>query len=98
VIVAIFAGIMIGFYEYFAFRAGWWKYGSANAMIGSFCALFIPVGEAFMFLAILPIAARTLSRDDRPIASSVAGGAAFSVAIWAGYALAYLLLEFGRTP
>ena len=34
VIVAIFAGIMIGFYEYFAFRAGWWKYGTANAMIG----------------------------------------------------------------
>jgi len=98
VIVAIFAGITIGFYEYFAFRAGWWKYGSANAMIGSFCALFIPVGEAFMFLAILPIAARTLSRDDRPIASSVAGGAAFSVAIWAGYAFAYLLLEFGRAP
>ena len=50
VIVAIFAAITIGFYEYFAFRAGWWKYGTANAMIGSFCALFIPVGEAFMFL------------------------------------------------
>jgi hypothetical protein len=63
VIVAVFAGITIGVYEYVAFRA-----------------------------------ARTLSRDDRPIASSVAGGAAFSVAIWAGYALAYLLLEFGRTP
>ena len=77
VIVAIFAGITIGFYEYFAFRAGWWKYGTANAMVGSFCALFILVGEAFMFLAILPIAARTLSRDDRPIASSVAGGALF---------------------
>ena len=98
VIVALMAGVTIGFYEYFAYRAGWWKYGPASAMIGSFCALFIPLGEAFMFLAILPIAARVMSRDDRPIASSVAGGAAFSVAIFVGYALAYLLLEFGRTP
>jgi hypothetical protein len=97
-VVAAFAGITIGFYEYFAYRAGWWKYGPAHAMIGSFCALFIPVGEAFMFLAILPIASRVLSRDDRPIASAVAGGAAFAVAIWVGYALAYLLLEFGRAP
>jgi hypothetical protein len=94
--VALLAGITIGFYEYFAYRAGWWKYAPANAMIGSFCAAFIPLGEAFMFLAILPIAARALARDDRPLASAVAGGAAFAAAIWAGYALAYLLLEFGR--
>ena len=86
----------VGFYEYFAYGAGWWKYAPAHAMIGSFCALFIPVGESLMFLAILPIAARTLARDDRPIISAVAGGAAFSIAIFAGYALAYLLLEYGR--
>jgi hypothetical protein len=98
VVIALLAGITIGFYEYFAYRAGWWKYAPANAMIGSFCALFIPLGEALMFLAMLPIASRALSRDDRPIASAVAGGAAFAVAIWAGYALAYLVLEFGRTP
>ena len=60
--------------------------------------LFIPVGEAVMFLAILPIAARTLSDDDRPITAAVTGGAMFSVAIFGGYALAYLLLEYGRTP
>ena len=98
VIIAIGAGITVGFYEYFAYNAGWWKYGPAHAMIGSFCALFIPVGEALMFLAILPIAAKALSRDDRPVISAVAGGAAFSVAIFVGYALAYLLLEYGRAP
>ncbi len=98
VIVALGAGILVGFYEYFAYRAGWWRYSPAHAMIGSFCALFISLGEAFMFLAILPIAARALSYHDRPIASAIAGGAAFSVAILAGYALAYLLLEFGRSP
>jgi hypothetical protein len=96
--VAISAGIIVGFYEYFAFRAGWWRYAPAHAMIGSFCAVFIPLGEAFMFLAILPIAARALSRDDRPVASAIAAGASFSVAILAGYALAYLLLEYGRAP
>lgn len=97
-VVAFAAGSMVGFYEYFAFRAGWWKYEPAHAMIGSFCAVFIVVGEALMFLAILPIAARALSRDDRPLTSAIAGGAAFSVSILAGYALAYLLLEVGRTP
>lgn len=98
VVIAIAAGVTIGFYEYFAYRAGWWKYGPANAMLGSFCALYIPLGEAFMFLSILPIAARTLARDDRPMASAVAGGAAFGVAIGGGYALAYMLLEYGRSP
>jgi hypothetical protein len=98
VIVAIGAGITVGFYEYFAYRAGWWRYAPAHAMIGSFCALFIPVGEAFMFLGILPVAARALSHDDRPVVSAIGGGAAFSVLILAGYALAYFLLEFGRTP
>jgi hypothetical protein len=97
-VVAVFAGVTIGFYEYFAFRAGWWRYAPAHAMIGSFCALFIPVGEAFMFLAMLPIAARALAREDRPVTSAVVGGFAFSIAIWLGYALAYLLLEVGRTP
>ena len=98
IVIAIGAGVTIGFYEYFAYRAGWWKYAPAHAMIGSFCALFIPLGEAFMFLTILPIAARALSHDDRPVVSTVAGGAAFSAAIFGGYALAYLLLEFGRAP
>jgi len=98
IVIAIGAGVTIGFYEYFAYRAGWWKYAPAHAMIGSFCALFIPVGEAFMFLAILPIAARVFAREDRPVSTAIVGGIAFSVAIFAGYAIAYALLEWGRTP
>ena len=98
VVVAVGAGITIGFYEYFAYRAGWWKYHPAHAMIGSFCAVFIPVGEAFMFLSILPIAARMFAREDKPVAAAIDGGAAFAVAIFAGYAVAYALFELGRTP
>ena len=97
-IVGLGAGITVGFYEYFAYRAGWWKYAPAHVMIGSFCAAFVPVGEALMFLAILPVTARALARDDRPFASAIEGGAAFAVAIGGGYALAYVLLEFGRAP
>ena len=26
IVIAIAAGITVGFYEYFAYRAGWWKY------------------------------------------------------------------------
>jgi hypothetical protein len=98
IVVGIGAGVTVGFYEYFAYRAGWWKYAPAHAMIGSFCATFVPLGEAFMFLGILPVAARALSRDDRPFASAIEGGAAFAAAIFGGYALAYALLEWGRIP
>lgn len=92
------AGITVGFYEYFAYRANWWKYEKANVMIGDFCPLYIPLGEFFMFLAVPPIAAAALAHDDRPVASAVEGGVRFAAAIAGGYALAYLLLEFGRVP
>jgi hypothetical protein len=96
--VAISAGVTIGFYEYFAYRAGWWKYAKANVMIGDFCAAYIPLGEAFMFLAFLPVARRLLARGRYPLASAVEAGASFALAIFGGYALAYAILELGRTP
>jgi len=92
------AAVTVGFYEFFAYRANWWKYEPAHAMIGDFCALYIPLGEFFMFLAVLPVAAKALSQPERPLAASVEGGARFAVAIAVGYAAAYLLLELGRTP
>ena len=97
-IVSVSAGVTVGFYEYFAFRAGWWQYAPAHAMLGPACALYIPLGEAFMFLTIIPIAARALSRDDRRWTSAIEGGALFACAIFGGYALAYMLLEWGRLP
>ena len=91
------AGVTVGFYEYFAFRAGWWKYEPARVMLGDYCAMYIPVGEFFMFLAVLPIAARAIANEERPVAAAMAGGARFATAIAAGYALAYALLEgWGR--
>ena len=97
-IVASAAAVTVVFYEYFAYKANWWKYERANVMIGDFCALYIPLGEFFMFLFVLPIVARALSQDDRPLGSSIVGGARFAGAIAMGYTLAYLLLEAGRTP
>lgn len=97
-VAAAGAGITVGFYEYFAYRANWWRYERAHAMVGDFCALYIPLGEFFMFLGILPIAARALVRTDRPVSDAIDGGARFAVCIALGYGLAYLLLEAGRTP
>jgi len=96
--IGIGAGITVGFYEYFAYRAGWWKYEPAHAMIGNFCALYIPLGEFLMFLFILPIASRLLADEERPMSATLRGGFHFSLAIALGYGLAYLLLEFGRSP
>jgi hypothetical protein len=91
---AVAAAVTVGFYEYFAFRAGWWRYESARVMIGSACAAFIPVGEGLMFLALPWIAARSIADADRaPRTAAVTGGLRFACAIAAGYAAAYLLLE-----
>jgi hypothetical protein len=95
-VTALGAGVTIGFYELFAYRAQWWRYEPANAMIGAHCTLYIPLGELLMFLPILPIAAGAVGDEERPIARAVVGGARFAVAIAVGYGLAYALLEAGR--
>jgi hypothetical protein len=91
--VATMAGVTIGFYEYFAYRADWWKYEPARVMIGEFCAVYIPLGEFFMFLPVIPIMARALAQSERRTAAAIESGALFAVAIAAGYGLAYVLLE-----
>ncbi|MBV9080272.1 MAG: hypothetical protein JO102_04040 [Elusimicrobia bacterium] len=95
-VCAASAGITVGLYEYFAFRSGWWKYHAAAAMIGRTCALYIPIGEALMFLPILPIAAHAIGDEDHPLAAAIESGSAFAALIGLGYAVAYLLLEAGR--
>jgi len=95
-VVAVAAGNTVGFYEYFAYRAGWWKYLPAHAMLGGFCALYIPLGEFLMFLVILPIAALAVGEESRPRTAAIAAGVRFAIAIAAGYGVAYALLEGGR--
>lgn len=91
--IGILAGITVGFYEYFAYRANWWKYEPARVMIGDFCALYIPLGEVLMFLTVIPVAAHALTKADRPRSAALESGALFALAIAGGYAAAYLLLE-----
>jgi hypothetical protein len=93
VAVAIMAGLTVGFYEYFAYRANWWKYEPAHVMLGDFCAVYIPLGEFFMFLPVLPIMARALAPVESRRAAALESGALFAAAIAGGYALAYGLLE-----
>ncbi len=94
-VAGVAAALTVGLYEYFAYRAGWWKYAPARVMLGPYCAVYIPLGEFFMFLALLPVAARAIIEESRPIAAAITGGARFAIAIAAGYGLAYLLLESG---
>lgn len=96
ILTGLAAFTAIGIYEFHAYRLGWWKYGPANAMIGDFCTLFIPVGEFIMFLFILPIASRVFSKEDVKWDRFIAGGFQFACFIAIGYFIAYMLLEFGR--
>jgi hypothetical protein len=91
--IGLLAGVTVGFYEYFAYRANWWKYEPARVMIGDFCALYIPAGEVLMFLTVLPIAAHALSQPDRRQKAIIESGALFACAIAAGYFVAYVALE-----
>jgi hypothetical protein len=91
--IGIAAGFTVGFYEYFAYRANWWKYEPARVMIGDFCALYIPVGEFFMFLPVIPIMARALSADTHRRSALLESGALFAAAIASGYTIAYVLIE-----
>jgi hypothetical protein len=90
---SVMAGVTIGFYEYFAYRADWWKYEPARVMIGDFCAVYIPLGEFFMFLPAIPIMARALARPEQRTAAALESGGLFAVSIAVGYGIAYLLLE-----
>lgn len=96
VVTGILAGLLICVFEYCAYQLGWWKYEKANAMIGDYCALFIPLGEVIMFLFLLPIITRLFSHEDLKIDAYITGGVQFAVCIALGYTISYLLLEFGR--
>lgn len=91
--IGVAAGLTVGFYEYFAYRANWWKYEPARVMVGDFRALYIPVGEFLMFLPVIPIMARGLAADTNRRAAAIESGALFASAIAIGYALAYVLVE-----
>ena len=68
------AGVFIGLYEYFAFRAGWWKYEPARVMIGPYCAAYIPLGECLMFLVMLPLLTWLGQRNESPVAAGLQWG------------------------
>lgn len=87
------AGASIGGYEFFAYAAGWWRYQPARWMLGRCCALYIPLGEAFMFAAFLPLARRYLASPHGRIHAAIVYGAWFAAVIGISYLAAYALLE-----
>lgn len=93
VVVGVAAGITVGFYEYFAYRANWWRYEAASAMVGNFCALYIPLGELLMFLPVIPVVRRAMEPERESLAATLESGALFALMIALGYALAYAGLE-----
>ncbi len=92
-VIGVAAGITVGFYEYFAYRASWWRYEPAHAMVGDYCALYIPVGELLMFLPVIPVVRRAMEPERESLAAMLESGALFALLIALGYALAYASLE-----
>lgn len=86
------AGTAIGVYEFFAFRAGWWYYQPAHAMLGATCALYIPVGEFLMFSGFIYIFRHSESEPDW-LRRALLRGTLFGIATFAAYAAAYAALE-----
>jgi hypothetical protein len=88
----LLAGVTIGVYEYFAYQAGWWYYESARRMIGTHCALYIPLAEAIMFSLFYPIFTRTQKIEDGTL-RAIARGSLFGATIFASCVIAHLMLE-----
>jgi len=92
IVGGLLSGVAIGFYEYFAYQAGWWSYAPAKRMIGAHCSVYIPVGEAIMFTAFYPIFTRTQQIEDATL-RAIVRGALFGATILVSYAVAHLMIE-----
>ncbi|HKQ63141.1 MAG TPA: hypothetical protein VJS92_17775 [Candidatus Polarisedimenticolaceae bacterium] len=88
----VVAGCAIGLYEYFAYRAGWWKYEPARVMLGPYCAAYIPLGEFLMFLPLLPLLGWIGREPGAPWRRALAGGIGFAAIILASYLVAWALV------
>jgi hypothetical protein len=60
VLAAALAGVGLGTIEVLAARAGWWKYEATAAMLAPSVAAYAPLGEGLAFLALVPVALRSL--------------------------------------
>lgn len=60
VLAASLAGLGLGTIEVLAVRAGWWKYEATAAMLAPSVAAYAPLGEGLAFLALVPVALRSL--------------------------------------
>ena len=88
----LMAGTGIGIYEFFAVKCGWWYYAPAKVMIGNYCALYIPLGEALLFLCFYSVFNSTRSITNAQ-ARIIMAGTSFGLLIFLAYAVAYYLLE-----
>ena len=92
IVGAVNAGIGVGIYEYLALYCGWWYYEPAKVMIGKACAVYIPAGEALLFLLFYLIFSKTRAIKT-PRTQAAVSGIIFGLWIFASYAIAHFVLE-----
>ena len=79
--------------DFWAVKAGWWKYGSGKWILGGNCALYVVIGTFLIFCAFLPILIRYLSCTGSRLYASVRYGLIFGGVIFVFYIVAHLLVE-----
>jgi hypothetical protein len=79
--------------EFWAVKAGWWKYRPGYAILGEGCALYVVMAFFFIFFGFLPLFARYASSPRGPLEAAVRHGALLGGLIFASFLTAHYLVE-----
>ncbi|HXG59853.1 MAG TPA: hypothetical protein VNO22_00630 [Planctomycetota bacterium] len=79
--------------EFWAVKAGWWKYRPGYAILGEGCALYVVMAFFFIFFGFLPLFARYVSSPRRPLEAAIRYGALLGGLIFASFLAAHYLVE-----
>lgn len=79
--------------EFWAVKAGWWKYRPGYAILGEGGALYVVMAFFFIFFGFLPLFARYVASPRRPVEASIRYGALLGGLIFASFLAAHYLVE-----
>ena len=79
--------------EFWAVKAGWWRYEPGTAILGNACALYVVIGTFFIFVAFLPLFGRYLACPGTRMYAALRYGMILGGIIFLSYLASHFLVE-----
>jgi hypothetical protein len=79
--------------EFWAVKAGWWRYEPGTAILGNACALYVVIGMFFVFVAFLPLFGRYLACSGTRVYASLRYGMMLGGIIFISFLASHFLVE-----